>query len=330
MILVGDVGGTKTILALFTKEQGNEGCIKKQYFLSADYQSFSELLVEFLSDISLSIEAVCIAVAGRIVDGDCDATNLPWVLKCGEIGQQLSIESVRLINDLEATAWGVLSLPEQDFVDLNPESEYKVGNIAVLAAGTGLGESVIAWDGEDYHVIAAEGGHADYAPNNQEEISLLQYLFTQYPEHVSCERILSGDGLHNIYQYLQKNSKNQIKPELKALFDKNDPAAVISDQALLGKDKLCIQTLDMFCRIYGSESGNLALKCLPYGGVYLAGGIAAKNLPFMQNGKFMEGFLSKGRYRQMLSQIPVRICINPEVALLGALSVTENNTGSLL
>lgn len=328
MILVGDVGGTKTILALFAKGQGEDNCIKKQYFRSADYQSFSELLVEFLSDISLPIEAACIAVAGRIDDGDCDATNLPWVLKCEEIAQQLSIEPVRLINDLEATAWGVLSLPEQDFVDLNSKSVNRVGNIAVLAAGTGLGESIIAWDGEDYHVLAAEGGHADYAPTNQEEISLLQTLFTQYPEHVSCERILSGEGLYNIYQFLQKKTKNPIKSDIKALFDKNDPAAVISEQALSGKDQLCMQTLDMFCRIYGTESGNLALKCLPYGGVYLAGGIAAKNLPFMQNGKFMEGFLAKGRYQGMLSQIPVRICINPEVALLGALSVAENNTGS--
>ncbi|MGR8941387.1 MAG: glucokinase [Gammaproteobacteria bacterium] len=321
MIVAGDVGGTKTILALYEADGESWRCRIKKRFSSLDYPTFAGLLQDFLEDCEdRTITSACLGVAGPIVGGDCVATNLPWVLKRDDIGAALGISRVRLLNDLEATAWGILDIPEPDFVTLNPAAESRPGNCAVLAAGTGLGEAIMAWNGEAYQVLASEGGHADFAPGSAEEIALLQFLWEKYPAHVSYERLLSGEGLINIYQFLKKIGTVPAQSEIERLMTEYDPAAVIGEAGVEGTDALCVAALSLFCRIYGAEAGNLALKCLPYAGVYLAGGIAAKILPFLMRGDFMAGYLAKGRYRSALQQIPVKVCTNQEVGLLGALA----------
>ena len=326
MYLAGDVGGTKTILALY--QAGGNNCLKKQQFSSAQYLTFTELLTEFLADVDYtSIKAVCIGVAGIVANGRCETTNLPWVLSSQDIGELVNSQQVRLLNDLEATAWGLLDLPERDFVELNPDAcNHQQGNIAVLAAGTGLGEAIIAWDDIRHQVIASEGGHADFSPTNEQEIALLRHLLEKFSGHVSFERLISGAGLVNIYQFLKHSNDVPANPEIEQQMIQQDPAAVIGEAGVAGSDALCLAALKLFCKIYGAESGNLALKCLPYGGVYLAGGIGAKILPVLQQGEFMRGFLDKGRCKTLLQTLSVKVCTNPEVALLGALSYIKKHT----
>ncbi len=326
--LAGDVGGTKTILALF--ETGADGleCIKKQQFSSADYQTFTELLDVFLTDVAgVEIQAVCIGVAGIVDNGVCETTNLPWRLSCKDIGERVASRKVWLLNDLEASAWGLLDLPEEYFVELNPDAHCQSGNIAVVAAGTGLGEAIIAWDGVGHQVLASEGGHVDFAPGNEQEIALLRYLLEKHPEHVSCERVISGEGLVNIYHFLKHIKHLPVAQETEQALLTRDPAAVIGEAGVNGTDDLCVEALRLFCCLYGAEAGNLALKCLPYGGVYLTGGIGAKILPVLQQGDFMRRFLAKGRCQSMLQTISIKVCTNPEVALMGALSYAKKQTG---
>jgi glucokinase len=326
--LAGDVGGTKTILAIFDISADGLKCIKKQQFSSSEYQKFTELLAIFLADVDcVEIKSVCIGVAGIVVDGLCETTNLPWILSSKDIGEHVNSQNVWLLNDLEASAWGLLDLPEHFFFELNPDAQRREGNIAVVAAGTGLGEAIIAWDGAEHHVIASEGGHVNFAPVNEQEIALLRYLLEKYPGHVSCERLISGDGLVNIYQFLKHINFAPTNSETEQQMLLRDPAAVIGEAGVSGKDGLCVEAVKLFCRLYGSEAGNLALKCLPYGGVYLAGGIAAKILPVLEQGDFMRGFLAKGRCRTILQGISIKVCTNPEVALMGALSYAIKQTG---
>jgi glucokinase len=317
MILAGDIGGTKTLLAIFD----GQTCVVKHRFESANYATFSELLAEFLILIpNEKIDVVCLGVAGPIVKGDCETTNLPWKLTCCEIGAQLNTQKVTLLNDLEAAAWGILSLPDSDFVALNPNAKTQLGNCAVLAAGTGLGEAIIFYDGTQHHVIANEGGHTDFAPTDAQQIALLSFMQARFPDHVSYERLVSGVGIEAIFDFLKQTDDYEISAKLETqLHNVDDLAAIIGAAAIAKDDDLCVATLQLFAKIYGAEAGNLALKCLPYGGVFLAGGIAAKCLPMLQNGAFLEGFLAKGRYRNALEKIAVNVCIQPEVGLLGAL-----------
>ncbi len=320
MILAGDIGGTKTLLAIFDGEL----CVIKKRFESANYATFEQLLSDFLALIpNAKIDAACIGVAGPIVNGDCETTNLPWNLKYKEICQQLNTQKVKLLNDLEAAAWGVLSLPESNFVALNPNAKTQIGNCAVLAAGTGLGEAIIFHDGEKHHVIANEGGHCDFAPTDAQQVALLEFLKVRFSEHVSYERLVSGVGIEAIYEFLCASDYpfyEEIEAEITAADDK---AAMIGAAAVSNRSTLCVETLQLFAKVYGAEAGNLALKCLPYGGVYLAGGIAAKCLPALQTGAFLEGFLAKGRYRNALEKIAINVCTQPEVGLLGALHFAQ-------
>ncbi len=326
MILAGDIGGTKTILALYRMEKTKWKCCKKKDYASADFDSFGALLNGFLqTEDDLQMQSVCIGVAGPIVNGDCVTTNLPWELKRQEIAVQTGAKSVQLLNDLEATAWGVLRLPKDSFVELNPKAQSGTGNLAVLAAGTGLGEALVVWSDKEHHVVATEGGHTDFAPRNEMEIGLLRFLMDLHPEHVSYERVVCGQGLVNIYQYLKSIDYAEVNEDVESQMNSEDPAAVISRKGSEAKNGLCVKALEMFCEIYGAEAGNLALKCLPKAGVVLAGGIAAKNLRSMQTGDFMRGFLSKGRYREVLKSVPVKVCLNPEAGLIGALAVAKGN-----
>jgi glucokinase len=321
MILAGDIGGTKTLLSIFDGEK----CVAKHTFSSANYATFHELLREFLSLIpTVKINTVCIGVAGAIVDGDCETTNLPWKLVSREIGEFLNCPNVKLLNDLEAAAWGVLSLPENEFVQLNPNAKFEIGNCAVLAAGTGLGEAIIFHDGKNHHVIANEGGHCDFAPTDALQMQLLAFMQARFKHHVSYERLVSGVGIEAIYDFLEQTNEFHYDEEFaQKLKIAPDKAALIGAAAVENSHDTAIETLKLFTQIYGAEAGNLALKCLPKGGVYLTGGIAAKCLPVLQRGEFLEGFLAKGRFRTTLEKFPIKVCTQPEVVLLGALHFAQ-------
>jgi glucokinase len=319
MLLAGDVGGTKTILALF--EETTEGLrnVRQQTFKSADYFSLEQIVVEFLKGETRPPAAICIGVAGPVIEGRSRITNLPWLIDERSLASATGIQTVKMLNDLRAMSLGLLRLSPEEFVELNPEGEAVAGNMAVLAAGTGLGEAILYWDGQKYHALATEGGHTDFAPNDSVEDQLLAYLRDKFEGHVSYERILSGSGLFNVYQFLRDSSWAPESPDLAAqLLLSHDPAREISRFALELGDILSRETLRLFARIYGAEAGNLVLKCFARGGVLIGGGIAPKILPALVDGTFLEGFCAKGRFTNYLRHTPVRVALNPHTGLLGA------------
>jgi len=320
MILACDIGGTKTVVALYQHTgQYDLEQHRLETFPSQDYLSLDTILHEFLTRTAQqSLHAACFGVAGPVIDGQCHTTNLPWSLSEKSLATSLNTPKVKLLNDLEATAYGMLFLGPTERVTLNHGKADSVGNIAVVAAGTGLGEAMLYWDGKQHHPIASEGGHCDFAPRNDREIELLRYLRQRLNGHVSYERILSGPGLLNIYQFLRDTGYGSEPDSLREELRADDPSAVISRHALAGDDPLCVAALEMFVAIYGAEAGNLALKCLASGGVYIGGGIAPKILPALNQGIFMEAFLEKGRFATLLKNMPVSVATNPQTALLGA------------
>ncbi|NKE70265.1 glucokinase [Candidatus Manganitrophus noduliformans] len=317
MILAGDIGGTKTILALFTCDGEKPVLLDEQVFPSRSYADFSQVVQEFLKDRKTSFREACFGVAGPVVNGRCETTNLPWTVEADQIGRRFKIPSVALLNDLEATAYGALGLTEKGYCSLNPGQADAGGNRAVIAAGTGLGEAILFWDGSTCRPSASEGGHADFAPRNPLEIELLEYLLKRYTR-VSYERVLSGPGIWNIYQFLRDAGEGEEPSWLSERLSKEDPSSVISEAALAGKADLCVKALDLFVSVYGAEAGNLALKALTTGGIYVGGGIAPKILSRLIDGAFMKGFLDKGRFASLMSRIPVRVILDEKTALLGA------------
>lgn len=317
LILAGDIGGTKTTLALFSVQAGKLTPRAKESFASKDYPDLEPILREFMSDKTASVGSACFGVAGPVIDGKSKTPNLPWVLDVREISRPLGHESVALINDLEATAYGVLTLDADQFVFLNEGLPPLEGNMCLIAAGTGLGEAMIYWDGIRYHPSASEGGHVDFAPRTPVEIELLDYLIPHFG-HVSYERVVSGPGLVNIYNFL-KDSGYFAEPSWpRERFAERDPAAVIAGAALAGEVEICLKSLDLFVSIYGAEAGNLALKAKAVRGVYVGGGIAPKILKKLEDGSFIRAFTDKGRFSDFLSNIPVQVVLNEEAALLGA------------
>ncbi|MBI3610232.1 MAG: glucokinase [Nitrospirae bacterium] len=317
MILAGDIGGTKTLLALFRGQGEGPISVRRQIFLSRTYSGLEEILQEWLPGQPPSIRIACFGVAGPVIQGRTETTNLPWVVDADRIRQRFGIPSVVLLNDLEATAYGVLGLSEKEFRVLNPGRPVSQGNRAVIAAGTGLGEAVLFWDGAEYRAMASEGGHADFAPRNPIEIRLLEYLLKPFGR-VSYERVLSGPGLLNIYRFLKETGYGKEPERLAARFEKEDPGTVITEEALAETAPLCVKTLDLFISLYGAEAGNLALKVFATGGVYIGGGIAPKIVRKLVEGAFMKAFVDKGRYSSLMDRIPVRIILNEETGLLGA------------
>lgn len=347
MILAGDIGATKTNLALYEWTTGRTEPIRLESFHSADYKSLQEILEEFLTppkpptpldeletmksdsdDVQhqtppaepIKLAAACFGVAGPVFENHSRTTNLPWVIDGHQIAKQFDIPRVQLLNDLEATAYGILLLRPDELEVLNPGTPPKQRQaLALIAAGTGLGEAILFWDGKSYRPMPSEGGHTDFAPNNDYEIELLRYLRSQYL-HVSYERLLSGPGLHAIYEYIRDTKKNEptwLAEKIKA----GNPAAEIAEAGLKGQAEIAKQALDLFASIYGAETGNLALKALSLDGVYIGGGIAPKLITKLQDGTFMKAFTSKGRYKRLLSNMPVKVVMNQQTALLGAASV---------
>ena len=320
MILAGDIGGTKTVLSILTRDfDGSLTCLQEQTYSSQQFPKFDDILTVFLP-AEVTINSACFGVAGPVVNQRCQTTNLPWLLDAEELKKKLCTSKVKLLNDLEAMALGMLYLPEQDLVELNPDAETQPGNIAVIAAGTGLGEAILYWDGNKHHPMATEGGHSDLAAKNPQQDQLLATLRRIYPDHVSCERILSGIGFSHLYDFLCDQGFALPCPAVPDNHSGIDRNAVISRLGVAGEDPLCAEAVRLFVELYGAETGNLALKSLATGGVYIGGGIGPKILPAMQNGSFMRAFKAKGRFLPLLDKIPVKLSLNPRTPLIGAIN----------
>lgn len=318
-ILAGDLGGTKTLLALFREHKDRLALVRDATFASREHQTFEEILDAFLAQgPKEAIDAACFDVAGPVAQGRVQTTNLPWLLDERDLASKLGTPRVKLLNDLEATAFGMLHLPAADLDCLHTgRSPARQGHIAVIAAGTGLGEAYLFHDGKQHHPVASEGGHADFAPRNDLEIGLLRHLREKLGGHVSYERVLSGPGLFAIYEFLRDERFAPEPDWLRAELTAGDPSATVSRAALDRKDPLSTQALTMFCELYGAEAGNMALRCLTVGGVFLGGGIAPKILPALQE-HFARGYLDKGRFAKLVGEIPVHVSLEPRTALLGA------------
>lgn len=319
-IIAGDLGGTKTLLALYHEKNGRFALLRDATYPSRGHQTFEEILDAFLAaGPAETIDAACFDVAGPVAQGRVQTTNLPWVLDERALASKLGTPRVKLLNDLEATAYGMLHLPASDLACLHPgTTPSRPGHIAVIAAGTGLGEAYLFWDGRDHHPIASEGGHADFAPRSDVEIGLLRWLRERLGGHVSYERVLSGPGLFSVYEYLRDSGAAPESDALRAeLAAGGDPSAAVSRAALERGEALPTQALDLFGELYGAEAGNMALRALTFGGVYLGGGIAPKILPALQR-SFVRGYLAKGRFAKLLADVPVHVSLDPRTALLGA------------
>ena len=317
MILAGDIGGTNARLAFFDVEDDRFRLVSATIFPSREYSGLDQIVSEFIQTSDVRPDRACFGIAGPVRNGRVETSNLPWIVEGERLANELQLKKVLLINDLEANAWGIADLDPKDAVALNQVKGNPQGNQAVIAAGTGLGEAGMYWDGTQYQVFATEGGHTDFAPRNELEVELFRYLNTQYG-HVSYERILSGPGLVNVFHFLRDAGHGTEPKWLTEEMLRSDPAAAISQAAIDGKCALCEQAVDMFVSVYAAEAGNLALKIMATGGIYLGGGIAPKMLPKMSGPLFMHAFAAKGRMQPLLEAIPVRVITNDKIALLGA------------
>lgn len=320
MILAGDIGGTKTTLGIYSPDEGIRHPLAKETFSSANFAGLEAIVTEFSSKYDFGFVKAVFGVAGPVSGGKATITNLPWIIDEKQLKTTFKISSIKLLNDLEAIALSIPSLEKEDIYTLNKSDAVQGGVIAVIAPGTGLGEAFLVWDGVRYFAQSSEGGHADLAPTNETEIDLLRYLMQKY-EHVSYERVCSGIGIPNIYSFFKESGREE-EPEWLAKEHANakDPAPLIVSTALRTDIDcpICRATLEMFISLLGSEAGNLALKLLPSGGVYLGGGIPPRILPALQEGLFMKNFLRKGRMSKLLLNMPVNVILKTDTALTGA------------
>jgi glucokinase len=332
MILAGDVGGTKVHLALYSFERGQLAHVRDEKYPAQEYSGLGEVVTKFLAesdDRGDEVTAACFGVPGPVRDGRLRLTNLPWELDSKELGQQLKIEHLFLINDLEANGYGIPELTSDQIFVLSEGDSSAAGHRGLVSAGTGLGEAVLVWTDGHHLPLASEGGHADFAPRNEVEIDLLRYLWKRLGGRVSYERVVSGLGLKNIYSFLRDDQRMEEPAWLKERMENEDPNAVIGQVGEAGGNELCVRTLEIFASAYGAEAGNLGLKILATGGIYLGGGIAPKILKTMQNGIFMKAFTDKGRLSHLLEQTPVRIILESRAALMGAAAYAEARAAEL-
>jgi glucokinase len=323
MILAGDVGGTKTVLALYESGVNTLDKVREQTYPSGTFPSLDAICMDFLSrSPEIAVRSACFGLPGAVVDGVCRTTNLPWLISETDLGASLKIPRVKLLNDLQAAGYGMLHLQESELAVLNPgKAGPRGGNRAVVAAGTGLGEGLLVWTGERYLPIASEGGHSTFAPRNDLEHELRRFLARRIgteESHVSWERVLSGPGLGNVYDFLKHKGVHEENPQIASKIKAGDKGAVVGMEAINGTDKLCNAAADLFASLYGAEAGNVALKFLATGGLFVGGGIAPKLLPILQRGAFMKSFVDKGRFEDLLKNIPVMVALNDKAPLLGA------------
>ena len=317
MILAGDIGGTNTRLAVF-----GEGPLRIRpeftgTFPSQAHAGIEDLALEFLARLGVRVEGACFGIAGPVRDGRCEATNLPWVVDARQVASRLGCDAVQLVNDLEACAHGIAVLQPADVAVLNEGKPDNCGTRALIAAGTGLGEAGLVLESWGYRPVPSEGGHSDFAPRNELEIELLRFLIARHG-HVSYERIISGPGLQAVYEFLRDTGRGAESPALAAQIAQGDAPAVISKHGVQGTSELCVQALDLFVSVYASEAGNLALKFLATGGLYIGGGIAPKIIGKLREPAFLKSFLNKGRLSKVVEDIPVRVILDENAPLLGA------------
>jgi len=322
MILAGEIGATRTRLAAFETEGNRLKCVVEKIFQSQEHASLAEILPQFIRAEGIPVHSACFGAAGPVRSGRSKISNLPWTIDAGELAAQLKLASVGLLNDLEAYAYGIDALESKDFVALSEGSDDAEGNRAVISAKTGLGVAGLYWDGFRHHPFACEGGHADFAPKDALQTELLIHLQKKFGR-VSCERILSGPGIKNIYEFLRDAHKAEEPAWLRdQLAAAPDQPALISKLALEGKAEICQQTLSIFVSVFGAEAGNCALHYMTTGGIFIGGTIAAKIVGKMRAPEFMQSFLDKGRMETLLRDMPVKIILNDDCGLLGAARYT--------
>lgn len=334
MILAGDVGGTKVHLALYNFAAGKLVKRREEKFPAAEYACLDDVVKEFLAkgeEKKAEIAASCFGCPGPVRDGRLKLTNLPWTLDARELQHSIGIEHIFLINDLEANGFGIPELSGDKIHTLHEGDAAAVGHRGLVSAGTGLGECLLIWDGKlrRHTPIPSEGGHTDFAPRTDKEIALLQYLRRTLNGRVSFERVVSGIGLKNVYAFLRDDQKMEEPTWLRERLETEDPNAVIGTLAESGESEICAEAMRLFSAAFGAEAGNVALKVLAHGGIYLGGGIAPKVIKTMSSGPFTEAFLDKGRMRPILESIPVRIILDDTCALLGAAAFAENRAADL-
>lgn len=322
MILAGDVGGTKTELAVFDTSGDGLRTVRAERFPSRDFASLEAIVRQFLAGAPVAGLAVaCFGVAGPVVDGHSVATNLPWTIDERSLAAEIRGAPVMVLNDLEAMAWGVMDLPPGDLAVLQA-GEARAGNMVLVAAGTGLGEALMIWDGARHLVVASEGGHVDFAPRDARQRGLLEFLEREFGR-VSDERVLSGPGLFNVYRYL-RGARGLPEPAwLRDRIAGGDPGAAVGEAGLAGADPVCAEAVELFASIYGAVAGDLALTALAAGGVYIGGGIAPKLRARLEDGTFVRAFRAKGRMADLVETYPVRLCLNDRAPLLGAAAVAR-------
>jgi len=319
MLIAGDIGGTKTDLAIYSAESGPRAPLAQTEVPSADYASLQAIVAEFLAKVDISVDVASFAVAGPVIAGRVKTTNLPWVMDEGTLARELNLRAAHLMNDLEAVARSVPVLQAADLVTLNEGEPVANGAIAVIAPGTGLGESFLTWNGSQYVAHGSEGGHSDFAPNDERQIRLLEYLLTRFG-HVGVERVCSGIGVPNIYEFLRDEERIPEPPDVaRAIASAHDRTKAIIGAGTAGDNpsELCRATVDTLVSILASEAGNLFLKVLATGGVYVTGGIALHVLSALQEPRFIETFARKGRFKSLMERVPVHV-ITARAALIGA------------
>jgi glucokinase len=317
LILAADVGGTSTRIAYFKTRRRELVLLAEEHYKSADHPSLYQIVRLFVQAHRPTPQRACFGIAGPILKGGVKTPNLPWVIQDSRLARVLGLPGVQLINDLTANTYGIAALVSEDLAVLNPGKPDPAGAIAVVSAGTGLGESLAYWDGRAHRPLPSEAGHADFAPRNDREEGLLRYLRAEYGR-VSYERVLSGPGLVGICRYLRDSGYAAEDPAVAARMREADPAAVVTESARSGGCALCGEALDIFMAVYGAECGNAALRFLATGGVYLGGGIAPRILDRLRGPLFLEAFTGKGRLAPLLAGIPVKVVLNYRAALLGA------------
>ena len=315
-ILAGDIGGTKTRLAIFEVTATELETVVEQSYHSQQHATLLEIIEDFLHHHPIAVNAACFGIAGPVRHNKVSTTNLPWHISARQIAEHTGIPRVFLLNDLEANAWGIRSLAEDDFFSLQTAAGDPDGNRAIIAAGTGLGEAGLFHDGVNLLPFATEGGHTDFSPTSELEIELLRFL-QQRHQHVSWERLLSGPGLETIHEFLRHFHKVEVPAWLASEMLDGDPSAAIADAAQSQRDEICEKSLHLFVHLYGAEAGNLALKTMASGGLYIGGGIAPKILDAMKSGAFIKAFLAKGRMQHLLQEMPVQVILNDKTALYG-------------
>jgi len=329
-VLAGDIGGTNSRLALFRWDAGSGAAagvapesltpVRAATFPSRDHGGLEDVIARFLGGDDVAVAAAAFGIARPVVDDAVVTTNLPWHIQGAALRARLGTPHVRLLNDLEATAYGALIQPPARLLALN-RGVARVGNRAVIAAGTGLGQALLFWNGTHHVPVATEGGHTDFAPRDEVEHDLLRWLERRYDGHVSYERLVSGNGLANIFAFLDEHCRLPVEPETRRRLASEDAAAVIGELGIAGTSATAVAAVERFVSIYGAQAGNLALTVMATGGVYVGGGIVNKLLPAMTSGAFMRAFVAKGRYEALMTEIPVWIIRDPDAGLHGAAHV---------